>query len=267
MQVRITLILIGFLALTACGNLNTPDEEEVTPIYTEPVEESADTVGFPEEIEDEREAQVDLPSLLEIEETPADFDLENINYYPQIGQLVANDPNSQINLRSMPSIDSELKGYGLVGDKVRLLGAFWWGAGRFPWYEVKFEGSGAEGWVRGDFIARPDVTPPDIEDIEAKANLAGFTLQEAQEFIDVFEKHMPEVEDYIVVPSYVPANFEVETFGVDATPDKNYSISYIGPSNQCFLIYAFSGPAGGGPVSIEIIPVVSKALGSTKIHY
>jgi hypothetical protein len=106
-----------------------------------------------------------------------------------------------------------------------------------------------------------------IEDIEAKANLAGLTLQEAQEFIDVFEKHMPEVADYIVIPSYVPANFKVETYGVDENRDKNFSISYIGPSNQCFLIYAFSGPAGGGPESIEIIPVVSKALGSTEVFY
>ncbi|NJL45995.1 MAG: SH3 domain-containing protein [Leptolyngbyaceae cyanobacterium SM2_3_12] len=70
---------------------------------------------------------------------------------PQKAQLIAAQPEAQINLRSQPSTDSRSKGYGLVGDPVQLLRSAQDSDGR-EWYYVKFEQSGAEGWVRGDFI-------------------------------------------------------------------------------------------------------------------
>ncbi|HSM82592.1 MAG TPA: SH3 domain-containing protein [Nodosilinea sp.] len=69
---------------------------------------------------------------------------------PQAAQLIAAQPESQINLRSQPTTTSTAKGYGLVGDPVQLLRATQASDG--TWYYVQFEKSGAEGWIRGDFI-------------------------------------------------------------------------------------------------------------------
>lgn len=69
---------------------------------------------------------------------------------PQAAQLIADQPEAQINLRSQPSADSTAKGYGLVGDPVELLRSTEGSDG--TWYFVKFDKSGAEGWIRGDFI-------------------------------------------------------------------------------------------------------------------
>ncbi|MEO1067966.1 MAG: SH3 domain-containing protein [Cyanobacteria bacterium J06638_6] len=68
---------------------------------------------------------------------------------------------SQINLRSQPTTQSTAQGYGLGGDQVTLL-RLAEGEGGFSWYYVKFAESGAEGWVRGDFIdtsAAVDLAP------------------------------------------------------------------------------------------------------------
>lgn len=69
---------------------------------------------------------------------------------PEAAQLIADQPESQINLRSQPTTTSDAKGYGLVGDPVMLLRST--EASDGTWYFVKFDESGAEGWVRGDFI-------------------------------------------------------------------------------------------------------------------
>lgn len=69
---------------------------------------------------------------------------------PQAAQLIASQPGSQINLRSQPTTSSDSKGYGLVGDPVMLLRSTTASDG--TWYFVKFDQSGAEGWIRGDFI-------------------------------------------------------------------------------------------------------------------
>ncbi len=65
--------------------------------------------------------------------------------------LMTQATGSQINLRSQPTTQSEAKGYGLGGDQITLL-RLAEGEGGFSWYYVKFSQSGAEGWVRGDFI-------------------------------------------------------------------------------------------------------------------
>jgi hypothetical protein len=69
---------------------------------------------------------------------------------PQAAQLIASQPGARINLRSQPTTTSDARGYGIVGDPVRLLRSVDRSDG--TWYFVKFEQSGAEGWIRGDFI-------------------------------------------------------------------------------------------------------------------
>lgn len=70
---------------------------------------------------------------------------------PKSATLVAQEAGAQINLRSQPTAQSTSKGYGLAGDGVKLLRAAE-GGDQLTWYYVKFNQSGAEGWVRGDFI-------------------------------------------------------------------------------------------------------------------
>lgn len=70
---------------------------------------------------------------------------------PTPALLIAAQPEARINLRSQPTTNSSAKGYGLVGDPVQLLRQTQGGEG-YTWYYVKFEQSGAEGWIRADFI-------------------------------------------------------------------------------------------------------------------
>ncbi|NEQ43414.1 MAG: SH3 domain-containing protein [Leptolyngbya sp. SIOISBB] len=70
---------------------------------------------------------------------------------PQSANLTAEQADAEINLRSQPTTESTSEGYGLVGDSVELLRATE-GEGELTWYFVKFDQSGAEGWIRGDFI-------------------------------------------------------------------------------------------------------------------
>ncbi|ACB49851.1 hypothetical protein cce_0500 [Crocosphaera subtropica ATCC 51142] len=86
--------------------------------------------------------------------------------------LVANDPNSRINLRSQPSVNSASLGYSLPGDQVSLLD-FNKGSGgqpRVPWIKVKFAKSGAIGWIRGDFV-KTDITILTANDPNSRINL------------------------------------------------------------------------------------------------
>ena len=86
--------------------------------------------------------------------------------------LVANDRNSRINLRSQPSVNSALLGYGLPDDQVTLL-EFRKGSGnepRVPWIRVKFVKSGDIGWIRGYFV-KTDITILTANDPNARINL------------------------------------------------------------------------------------------------
>lgn len=72
--------------------------------------------------------------------------------------LSADDPNSQITLRSGPGTDYRDLGYGLVGDRVYVLASpppnidYETDRNGYGWYRVGFPGSGAEGWIRADLL-------------------------------------------------------------------------------------------------------------------
>lgn len=65
--------------------------------------------------------------------------------------LNATDPNSEINVRSQPSLESDSPHYGVVGDKVQVVRETR-GSDGDTWYFVKFDETDVEGWVRSDFI-------------------------------------------------------------------------------------------------------------------
>ncbi|MEO1209406.1 MAG: SH3 domain-containing protein [Cyanobacteria bacterium J06638_20] len=78
--------------------------------------------------------------------------------YP--ARIVGDTPGSQVNVRSAPSVNASSPSYGLVGDRIEVLNDTRGNDG-FTWYYVRFPASGAEGWIRGDFVQSiNDPNPP-----------------------------------------------------------------------------------------------------------
>lgn len=128
---KIVLFLLLLATTTACGNRDS--------VYDELSNSEAET---------RKNNSIDQPSS---SSTQAKASLDLAYELPKWARLVAQQPNSKINLRLQPSSASPDKGYGLVGDLVKLIERIEDKSGSI-WYLVEFEESGAEGWIRSDFI-------------------------------------------------------------------------------------------------------------------
>ena len=76
-----------------------------------------------------------------------------------ISTLTARNPNSRINVRSQPTINSSSPSYGLPGDKVKVIQCVKDQDTRgsdLNWCKVQFVQSKAIGWIRSDFIIFAD---------------------------------------------------------------------------------------------------------------
>jgi uncharacterized protein YgiM (DUF1202 family) len=76
------------------------------------------------------------------------------------GELVTQQPKARVNVRKAPGEQQAIAHFGVAGDKVMLL-ASGRDVAEQMWYQVKFV-SGAEGWVRSDFVrapGRPAIAP------------------------------------------------------------------------------------------------------------
>lgn len=81
-----------------------------------------------------------------------------------IATITANDPNAEVNVRSLPTVTSDPIGYGIVGDAVAL-GQSDVDPDGGIWYHVTFQESSTVGWIRSDLL---DIqTPPERSDTEA----------------------------------------------------------------------------------------------------
>ncbi len=69
--------------------------------------------------------------------------------------LDAEDISSRINVRSAPTLAAKTPHYGVVGDRVEVLRTVFQ-PDDYAWHYVRFRSSGAEGWVRVDFVRYPD---------------------------------------------------------------------------------------------------------------
>lgn len=67
------------------------------------------------------------------------------------GVITARQRNPRIQLRSGPGRSYPAQGYGLVNDRVELLGTQT-GSDGFSWSRLHCPGFGAQGWICGDFI-------------------------------------------------------------------------------------------------------------------
>lgn len=83
--------------------------------------------------------------------SPSDFREDPKPNSPKFGILTAHGSKTQINVRDGPGTNYYNRHYGIYGDKVDII-AFARSNDGFVWYQVKFQVSGAEGWVRSDFI-------------------------------------------------------------------------------------------------------------------
>jgi len=68
-------------------------------------------------------------------------------------------PGSEVNVRTQPSLNAPSPSYGLVGDRVEVIRSTT-GSDGYLWHYVRFAQSGAEGWIRGDFIEIIGSEPP-----------------------------------------------------------------------------------------------------------
>ncbi|PSR17814.1 hypothetical protein C8255_10680 [filamentous cyanobacterium CCP3] len=206
---------------------------------------------------------------------------------PKSARLTAQEANSRINLRTQPSAQSSDQGYGLVGDPIQILNQAQ-GDDGFTWYLVKFEGSGAEGWIRSDFVKI--VAPTQLGNVSIKQGVAEAALLSSQQVkelvaLDSFSRQeydwqtfSPEYIDQangnpygIVLPTYVPPGFEITKFSVEPLNNPNgpgfYSLEYSNSSGQCFSVHAGTGGLGADSEEYQIVEVNSPALGRVKVGY
>lgn len=71
----------------------------------------------------------------------------------QSAVLSGSHSGSRINVRSQPRINASSPHYGLVGDRIQIIKDAQ-GYDGYTWYYVRFS-SGAEGWIRGDYVTVP----------------------------------------------------------------------------------------------------------------
>ena len=76
-------------------------------------------------------------------------------------RIIGAEPGSRVNVREAPSTNAPSPHFGLVGDRVTILDQIT-GRDGYTWYYVEFPSSGAQGWIRGDFIQvlNSSVRPP-----------------------------------------------------------------------------------------------------------
>jgi uncharacterized protein YgiM (DUF1202 family) len=76
-----------------------------------------------------------------------------------ISTLRASNPNTRINVRTKPTINSSAPQYGLPGDKVKVIECVKnkdTAGSDLNWCKVEFVKSKAVGWIRSDFIIFAD---------------------------------------------------------------------------------------------------------------
>jgi hypothetical protein len=87
------------------------------------------------------------------------------------GKLIANDANTQINVRVAPDRNSTSMHYGLPSDRIYVLSETT-GTDGFVWHEVEFVKSGAKGWVRGDFVSVGTSSPASSQSLSTRTEPA-----------------------------------------------------------------------------------------------
>ena len=118
----------------------------------------------------------------------------------QIAVLMADDPDSVINVRSLPSPESDPIGLGRVGEQV-ILGRSEPAEDGYTWYYVTFPGTSTMGWVREDLIDLPAVDPDAKPTAKAKLRAAP-NNDVLKQVLNEQCGDMRAIEAYFVTPSH-----------------------------------------------------------------
>jgi len=148
--------LLRYLALTAiaastigCGSQTPPAITDAAPIAQPPAPAIAAQPVQPGQPAAVPPVVVQQPAA---PVAPAAANPAAINMASEVGYLTAQSAGTQINVRSAPSTSASTPHYGISGDAVTLQ-QYVNGTDGYIWYNVRFNTSGATGWVRGDFVA------------------------------------------------------------------------------------------------------------------
>ena len=99
-------------------------------------------------------AEGDLP-LNNSSAIPESSSMPSSSQSSKEGILIAQDSKTQINVRAGAGLNFPSRHYGVVGDQVIIMNSVR-GEDGSTWYQIKFPISGADGWVRNDFIQVKD---------------------------------------------------------------------------------------------------------------
>lgn len=148
-------VVLGTIATSAigCGSqtppplantaVTSPDPAAAPPVAAQPGQPAAPPVAA-------QPGQPAAPPVTQPAAVPATSAVTNLN--PQeAGYLTSQDAGARINVRSSPSTSASTPHYGVPGDAVTLQQSTN-GDDGYVWYNVRFDASGATGWVRGDFV-------------------------------------------------------------------------------------------------------------------
>ncbi len=123
----------------------TPGQPAAPPVVTQPGQPAAPPVAA------QPGQPAAAPPVAQPAAAPAAAPVAT-NLNPQeAGYLTSQDAGARINVRSSPSTSASTPHYGVPGDAVTLQQSAN-GADGYIWYNVRFNASGATGWVRGDFV-------------------------------------------------------------------------------------------------------------------
>lgn len=97
------------------------------------------------------------------------------------------------------------------------------------------------------------------------AKAAKLTPEQVKHLMSKVKNNLNKIDFKIVVPTYIPLGFQIDTFEVEDNP--GYLIRYRDSSNYCFELRSASDGFGGSPTEYRTVEAFSPALGKLLLGY
>ena len=122
--------------------------------------------------------------------------VSTVDHTGKVAVITAQDQNSQVNVRALPSQTADPLGYGMVGDVVQL-GRAEESEDGHTWYYTTFQESSTVGWIRSDFL---DIPPTPAAELVSTALPQRDVLKEA---LDEQCGSPDAIEAYFMTQNYI----------------------------------------------------------------
>lgn len=156
---RSVISLVGLLLAASCSTSATPSAISTAPPAIPSTADSTSTSAVaqvPTDITTQTSPATQTPLATAPAASKQTFEAPTVKIYlmepHKPGVLIGQDADTRINIRQQPTTAAPVSHYGLPGDEVRVRNYTARYEG-YVWYQVRFNDSGAEGWVREDLIA------------------------------------------------------------------------------------------------------------------